>query len=67
LEISSSDFPQFDPNPNTGSWLGESTTTQVVRQTVLHDSQHPSALVLPLIPASTSGKPSSTFPIKAGG
>lgn len=66
LEISSSDFPQFDPNPNTGSWLGDSTTTQVAHQTVLHDAQHPSALVLPLIPVSASGKPSATFPISTG-
>jgi uncharacterized protein len=65
LEISSSDFPQFDPNPNTGSWLGESTATRVAHQTVLHDAQHPSALVLPIIPASSSGKVSTTFPIKA--
>jgi predicted acyl esterase len=62
LEISSSDFPQFDPNPNTGSWLGDSTTTQVAHQTVFHDAEHPSALVLPLIPA-TPGKSSATFPI----
>lgn len=63
LEISSSDFPQFDPNPNTGSWLGESTTTQVVHQTVLHDAQHPSALLLPVIAAAQSGRPSASFPI----
>jgi putative CocE/NonD family hydrolase len=63
LEVSSSDFPQFDPNPNTGSWLGESTTTQVAHQTVLHDAQHPSALTLPIIPAPASGRPSPTFPI----
>ncbi|MCA1695705.1 MAG: CocE/NonD family hydrolase [Actinobacteria bacterium] len=64
LEISSSDFPQFDPNPNTGSWLGDSTTTRVAHQTVLHDAQHPTALVLPLIPTSASG--STTFPITDG-
>jgi len=63
LEISSSDFPQFDPNPNTGSWLGESTATQVAHQTVLHDAEHPSALVFPVIPAAQSGKSSATFPI----
>jgi putative CocE/NonD family hydrolase len=63
LEISSSDFPQFDPNPNTGSWLGESTTTQVAHQTVLHDAEHPSALVLPVIPASASSQPATTFPL----
>jgi putative CocE/NonD family hydrolase len=63
LEISSSDFPQFDPNPNTGSWLGESTATQIAHQTVLHDAQHPSALVLPVIPAAASSRSSPTFPI----
>ncbi|MGB7797230.1 MAG: CocE/NonD family hydrolase [Pseudonocardiaceae bacterium] len=66
LEISSSDFPQFDPNPNTGSWLGDSTTAHVAHQTVLHDTQHPSALVLPVIPASASGKAHTTFPITDG-
>lgn len=63
LEISSSDFPQFDPNPNTGSWLGESTTTQVAHQTVVHDAEHPSALVLPVIPAPASSQPAATFPL----
>lgn len=66
LEISSSDFPQFDPNPNTGSWLGDSTTAHVAHQTVLHDTQHPSALVLPVIPASASDKAHTTFPITDG-
>ncbi|HEY0574515.1 MAG TPA: CocE/NonD family hydrolase [Pseudonocardia sp.] len=50
LEVSSSDFPQFDPNPNTGDWLGDSTRTQPADQTVLHDAAHPSALLLPVIP-----------------
>ncbi len=63
LEISSSDFPQFDPNPNTGSWLGESTAMRVAHQTVLHDAEHPSALVLPVIPAQASSQPATTFPL----
>jgi len=63
VEISSSDFPQFDPNPNTGSWLGESTATRIAHQTVWHDARHPSALVLPVIPASASGKASTIFPM----
>jgi len=52
LDISSSDFPQFDPNPNTGDWLGDSTTTRPAEQTILHDSMHPSTLLLPIIPAT---------------
>lgn len=66
LEISSSDFPQFDPNPNTGSWLGETTTTQPAQQSVFHDAEHPSALVLPVIPASKSAESSPTFPLTTG-
>jgi putative CocE/NonD family hydrolase len=52
LEISSSDFPQFDPNPNTGDWFGDSTRSQHAHQTILHDAAHPSALLLPIIPAT---------------
>lgn len=52
LEVSSSDFPQFDPNPNTGGWLGNTTATQPADQTILHDSAHPSTLILPVIPAN---------------
>lgn len=52
LEVSSSDFPQFDPNPNTGSWFGQDTRTQPADQTVLHDAAHPSALQLPTVPAA---------------
>jgi uncharacterized protein len=43
--------------------LGESTATRVAHQTVLHDAQHPSALVLPVIPASASSPGSTTFPL----
>lgn len=53
LEVSSSDFPQFDPNPNTGDWLGDSTATRPAEQTILHDAAHPSALLLPIVPASS--------------
>jgi hypothetical protein len=50
LEVSSNDYPQFDPNPNTGGWLGDSTVTKPADQTVLHDPAHPSALLLPIVP-----------------
>ncbi|MFE5287822.1 CocE/NonD family hydrolase [Nocardia sp. NPDC056611] len=60
VEVSSSDFPQFAPNPNTGDPFGENTNTQVATQTVYHDPEHPSALVLPIIPAGDAG--SSRFP-----
>ena len=50
LEISSSNFPRFDRNPNTGAPFGESAELRVVTQTVLHDSQHPSRIILPVVP-----------------
>ncbi len=55
VEISSSDFPQFAPNPNTGEPFGVSAKWQKATQTILHDAQHPSAIVLPVIPAGASG------------
>jgi uncharacterized protein len=50
LEISSSDYPQFAPNPNTGAPFGTDTATQTATQTILHDGRHPSAVTLPVIP-----------------
>ena len=55
LEISSSDYPQFAPNPNTGEAFGKSSAHQVATQTILHDDAHPSALVLPVIPSGAHG------------
>lgn len=50
LEISSSDYPQFAPNPNTGAPFGADTATRIATQTILHDRDHPSAVTLPVIP-----------------
>ncbi|WUD57028.1 CocE/NonD family hydrolase [Nocardia sp. NBC_00511] len=60
LEVSSSDFPQFAPNPNTGDPFGQNTNAQIASQTIYHDAEHPSALVLPVIPGGDRG--SSEFP-----
>ena len=51
IEISSSNFPKYDRNPNTGHAIGEDAELKVARQTVYHDAGHPSHIVLPLIPA----------------
>jgi len=51
LEISSSNFPRFDRNLNTGEEARTGRTFVSATNTVLHDAQHPSALVLPVIPA----------------
>lgn len=54
LEISSSDYPQFDPNPNTGASFGKTVAFTTAVQTILHDSAHPSALLLPTSPVSAN-------------
>lgn len=55
LEISSSDYPQFAPNPNTGAPFGSSAATLPATQTILHDAAHPSALIVPVIPGGDTG------------
>jgi uncharacterized protein len=50
LEVSSSNFPRFDRNPNSGKPFGTDTELLPARQTVFHDRDHPSHLVLPVIP-----------------
>lgn len=51
LEVSSSNFPRFDRNTNTGGIIAQETEADFVSatNTVLHDAQHPSHLVLPVI------------------
>ncbi|WP_378730350.1 CocE/NonD family hydrolase [Nocardia brasiliensis] len=51
LEISSSDFPQYAPNPNTGAPFGTSDEIRTAQQTIYHDPAHPSSVILPIIPA----------------
>ncbi|HSB70741.1 MAG TPA: CocE/NonD family hydrolase [Candidatus Methylomirabilis sp.] len=51
VEISSSNFPQFDRNPNTGHPFGLDAELRTARQTVFHDAEHPSHILLPIIPA----------------
>jgi putative CocE/NonD family hydrolase len=50
IEISSSNFPRFDRNPNTGRAIGDELEFQTARQTIYHGLRHPSHIVLPVIP-----------------
>ncbi|MGB9505732.1 MAG: CocE/NonD family hydrolase, partial [Candidatus Acidiferrum sp.] len=50
LEVSSSNFPRFDRNLNTGESAADSAKWATATNTILHDSAHPSALVLPVVP-----------------
>jgi putative CocE/NonD family hydrolase len=50
IHVTSSLFPHFDRNPNTGEPIGKSATTEVARQEIHHSASHPSRIVLPVIP-----------------
>jgi len=49
IEISSSSFPKYDRNPNTGHKFGEDTKLVKATQTVYHDRDNASHIVLPII------------------
>lgn len=50
LEVSSSNFPRFDANPNTCKPTADETQTQAAQQAIYHLAKHPSSLILPVIP-----------------
>lgn len=52
LEISSSNFPQFDRNPNTGHPFGLDAQLKVANQKIFHDAEYPSHLILPIVPVA---------------
>ena len=49
VDITSSHFPQFDRNPNTGEDLGASDKVRIARQTVFHSADKPSHILLPVV------------------
>ena len=51
VDISSSNFPRFDVNPNTGEPLDDHRRMITAVNTVYHDREHPSHILLPVIPA----------------
>lgn len=50
VEISSSNFPRFDRNPNTGHTFGADAEMQPATQTVHHEPEYASHILLPVIP-----------------
>jgi hypothetical protein len=50
LDVSSSNFPRFDVNPNTGEPLNDNRRWQTAENTIYSDADHPSELILPVIP-----------------
>jgi predicted acyl esterase len=47
--VTSSNFPRWDRNPNTGRALGADDELRPAQQTILHDAEHPSRVSLPLV------------------
>ena len=50
LDISSSNFPRFDRNSNTGEDQGQGTRMVKATNTIFHDPGHPSGIILPVVP-----------------
>lgn len=61
LDISSSDFPNFDRNHNTGRDFWSDSDLRCARQTVFHDRSRPSRLLLPVLPRHAD--PARTGPV----
>ena len=49
LQVTSSCFPRWDRNPNTGHPFGADAELRVAHQEILHDREHPSHVVLPMV------------------
>lgn len=52
VEISSSNFPRFDVNPNTGKTTLNSSEMIQANQMIYHGKDYPSHIILPIIPKS---------------
>ncbi|QYX82623.1 CocE/NonD family hydrolase [Streptomyces akebiae] len=50
VQVTSSNFPRWDRNLNTGEPEDSATTARVARQHIYHDPERPSRIVLPVIP-----------------
>jgi uncharacterized protein len=54
VDVSSSNFPRFDINPNTGEPLNDNRQTKIAINTVYHDASRPSQIVLPIVPSKSN-------------
>ncbi|HUS05490.1 MAG TPA: CocE/NonD family hydrolase [Bryobacteraceae bacterium] len=50
VDVTSSNYPQFDRNPNTGEPLGASTRMRVATQLIHHGASRASHILLPVVP-----------------
>ena len=56
LEISSSNFPRFDRNANTGGSIAEETRLLKASQSIFHGRLRPSHLLLPVVPLENGAR-----------
>jgi putative CocE/NonD family hydrolase len=56
VEISSSNFPRFDRNLNTGKYFATDTTMETAQQVIYHTREYPSRIILPIIHESSDTK-----------
>ncbi|MCD6480816.1 MAG: CocE/NonD family hydrolase [Thermoplasmata archaeon] len=49
VDITSSNYPAFERNPNTGDAVRKNTTYVVANNTIYHDALHPSRIILPVV------------------
>ena len=52
VDVSSSNFPRFDVNPNTGEPLNDNRRWRIAENTIYSDAQHASHIELPVIPST---------------
>jgi len=57
VDISSSNFPRFIPNPNTGDPISTERRKIIATNTIFHDRSRPSHFIAPIIPAGSGGQP----------
>ena len=50
VHVTSSNFPRWDRNLNTGEPVTEGITTRLARQRIYHDRSRPSRIILPVVP-----------------
>jgi predicted acyl esterase len=51
--VTSSDFPRYDRNPNTGESALDAAVTVPAVQRVFHDAERPSHVLLPVVPPAS--------------
>lgn len=56
VDISSSNFPRFDVNPNTGEPLAQHRRMQTALNTIHHSEQYPSKIILPIMAGERSAE-----------